>query len=109
MNGKYHLIVQKGNKFKFYWAPMDPEIKKDDYSNWGVAAVDLTWKVKNPSFIHLNTEPSDEEVKPRFQVLRFPTIEGEEYRSTYVLESYRTFAAVLAFKKGQKDFFWACG
>lgn len=36
MNGQYHLINRKGNKFKFYWAPMHPEINRTDYSKWGV-------------------------------------------------------------------------
>lgn len=40
MNGQYHLINQKGNKFKFYWAPMSPDIKWGKYDNWGVAVVD---------------------------------------------------------------------
>lgn len=34
MNGQYHLINRKGNKFKFYWAPMHPEINRTDYSKW---------------------------------------------------------------------------
>ena len=64
MNGQYHLINQKGNKFKFYWAPMSPDIKWGKYDNWGVAVVDLDWATSDPRPFHLRAKPLEYELKP---------------------------------------------
>ena len=110
MNGQYHLINRKGNKFKFYWAPMHPEINRTDYSKWGVAVVDLDWKTYDPRPLHLRAKPLDYELQPTFQVLSFPIIGGEEYRNTYwVLGSHHLWQAIRVFEKGGKDAVWASG
>lgn len=110
MNGQYHLIVRKNNKFKFYWAPLHLSLSRCDYSKWGVAVVNLDWETYDPRPLHLRAKPLDYDLKPFFQVLRFPIIDGEENRSTYFqLESHHILGAIRAFENGQADYEWASG
>lgn len=110
MNGQYHLINRKGNKFKFYWAPMDPSLNRCDYSKWGVAVVDLDWKTYDPRPLHLKAKPLPYDLKPFCQVLRFPIINGKEYRSTYFeLKTHHILGAIRSFENGQVDYGWASG
>ncbi|MDR1605555.1 MAG: hypothetical protein LBS41_00445 [Streptococcaceae bacterium] len=110
MNGQYYLINKKGNKFKFYWAPVSPDIVRGKYNNWGVAVIDLDWQTYDPRPLHLRAKPLGYDLQPHFQVLRFPTIDGQEYQSTYPqLSSHHILTAIRAFDKGERYACWISG
>lgn len=75
LNGKYYLIKKIGTKYKFYWAPASPWPEKD-FEDWGVAVIDLSWVTEDPRPKHLRAAPLGYKLKPRYQVLRDPKIDG---------------------------------
>lgn len=75
MNGQYYLIKKIGTKYKFYWAPVSPS-PKADFDDWGVAVVDFSWITEDSRPKHLRAAPLGYPLKPRYQVLHDPKIDG---------------------------------
>lgn len=110
MNGKYYLIKKIGTKYKFYWAPLSP-YPENDFEDWGVAVIDFSWPTSDPRPKHLRAAPLGYKLKPRYQVLRDPKVEGirdDTYRYM-CLETFHVYQCLPHMDEKHRYASWASG
>lgn len=110
MNGQYYLIKKIGTKYKFYWTLRSPWPKKN-FEDWGVAVIDFSWVTEDPRPKHLRAAPLGYQLKPRYQVLRNPEIDGvrdSSYRHM-VLGTGHVYGCLLKMSEFRRYAGWESG
>lgn len=107
MNGQFYLIKKVGTKYKFYWAPLSPWPEKK-FEDWGVAVFDTSWITEDPRPKHLRSTPLGYDLKPVYQVLRDPIIDGKRDKKWRYL-CLKNFGYLIKLDKNHRYASWACG
>lgn len=97
MNGMSVLKSISGTRYEMYWAPVTPELTFPNPSQeeleikWGLVVIDLSWVVEDPRPKHLRAKPLGYDLKPPYEIVTYPRIDGKLYDKTSPLVKCRSF------------------